>query len=46
MISGNGSGGNAPTVLEKAEVKIYVGAGQFTVHEAFEAYKNSELEEY
>ena len=46
LITGNGPGSNAATVLDQAEVKIYVGAGQFTVHEAFEAYKNSELEEY
>lgn len=46
LITGNGPGGNAGKVLEKADVKIYVGAGQFSVKEAFDAYKNNELNEF
>ena len=46
LITGNGPGGNAGTVLEKTGVKIYVGAGEMTVKEAFEAYKKNELKEF
>jgi predicted Fe-Mo cluster-binding NifX family protein len=46
LITGNGPGGNAASVLENAGVKIYVGAGQLTVKEAFDAYKNKELNEF
>jgi predicted Fe-Mo cluster-binding NifX family protein len=45
LITGNGPGGNAASVLERAGVKIYIGAGQLTVKEAFDAYKNKELTE-
>lgn len=43
LITGNGPGGNAATVLEKSGVKIYIGAGEMTVQEALSAYKNKEL---
>jgi len=43
LITGNGPGGNAGTVLEKAGVKVYIGAGEMTVKESFEAYKKDEL---
>ena len=43
LITGNGPGGNAATVLEKTGVKIFVGAGELTVKEAYEAYKNGIL---
>jgi predicted Fe-Mo cluster-binding NifX family protein len=43
LITGNGPGGNAATVLEKAGVKTYIGAGEMTVKKAYEAYKNNEL---
>ena len=46
LITGNGPGGNAASVLENAGVKIYVGAGQLTVKEAFDAYKKNELKEF
>ena len=39
LITGNGPGGNAAAVLEKAGVKIYIGAGELSVKEAFDAYK-------
>jgi len=38
LITGFGPGGNAATVLERAEMKIYVGAGQLTIQEFLEAY--------
>lgn len=46
LITGNGPGGNAATVLEKAKVKIYIGAGEMTVKQAYDAYKNNELKEF
>ena len=46
LITGNGPGGNAGVVLEKAGIKIYIGAGEMTVKEAFTAYKNNELNEF
>lgn len=46
LITGNGPGGNAGTVLEKAGIKIYVGAGKLIVKKAYEAYKNNKLQEF
>jgi predicted Fe-Mo cluster-binding NifX family protein len=43
LITGNGPGGNAATVLEKTGIKILVGAGDMTAKEAYEAYQNGEL---
>lgn len=46
LITGNGPGGNAGTVLKKAGIEIYVGAGEMTVKEALNAYKNNELPKF
>ncbi|MCK5029376.1 MAG: NifB/NifX family molybdenum-iron cluster-binding protein [Bacteroidales bacterium] len=46
LITGNGPGGNAATVLEKAGVKSFIGAGEMTVKQAYEAYKNNELKAF
>ncbi len=46
LITGNGPGGNAASVLEKAGISIFIGAGQMTVKEAFEAYKNNQLKSF
>lgn len=43
LITGNGPGKNAATVLEKAGTVIYVGAGEMTVKESYEAYQNNTL---
>ena len=43
LITGNGPGGNAAVVLEKAGIKIFIGAGDKTVKEAFDAYKSGIL---
>ncbi len=45
LITGNGPGGNADAVVKRAGTKVYVGAGDMTVKEAYEAYKNGELRE-
>ena len=46
LITGNGPGGNAAAVLEKTGIKIYIGAGQMTVREAYDAYKNNNLKNF
>jgi len=43
LITGNGPGGNAATVLEKAGIKIFIGAGEMTVKEAYDAYNKNAL---
>ena len=45
LITGNGPGGNAATVLKKTGIKIYIGAGEMTVKEAFDAYQKGALRE-
>ena len=44
LITGNGPGGNAATVLEKTGVLIYVGAGDITAKEAYDKFKAGELQ--
>jgi len=46
LITGNGPGGNAATVLQKTHVKILIGAGDKTVKEAYDDYKNGQLKEF
>ncbi len=43
LITGNGPGGNAATVLQKAGIECYVGAGEMTVKEAYEAFRDGNL---
>lgn len=43
LITGNGPGGNAASILDKTGVKILLGAGDMTVKEAYDAYKKDEL---
>ena len=45
LITGNGPGGNAAIVLEKAGMKTYIGAGEMSVKEAFNAHKKGTLKE-
>ena len=44
LITGNGPGGNAATVLERLGLDIYIGAGDMSVQEALNAYKAGKLE--
>jgi len=46
LITGNGPGGNANTVIKQLGIKVYVGAGEKTIKEAYEAYKNNQLKEF
>ncbi len=46
LVTGNGPGGNAALVLEKAGIKIYIGAGEMTVKEAHKAFNNGSLKPF
>lgn len=46
LITGNGPGGNASSVLEQVRTKIFIGAGEMTVKQAYDAYKKNELKEF
>ncbi len=43
LITGNGPGGNAAAVLQQVGIKVITGAGDMTVKEAYEAFKNGTL---
>lgn len=43
LITGNGPGGNAARALQQANMKIFIGAGNMTVKEAYEFYKDGKL---
>lgn len=43
LITGNGPGGNAASILEKTGIKISLGAGEMTVKEAYTAFKAGKL---
>ncbi|MCB5251611.1 MAG: NifB/NifX family molybdenum-iron cluster-binding protein [Candidatus Cloacimonadaceae bacterium] len=44
LITGNGPGGNAASILKQMPLKIFVRAGGMSVREAYDAYKNNALE--
>lgn len=46
LITGNGPGGNAASVINQAGIKVLIGAGEMTVKEAYDKYKNDDLEGY
>lgn len=46
LLTGNGPGGNAAAVLKNSQVKVFVGAGDMTVKEALDAYKNGLLKSF
>ena len=46
LITGNGPGGNAAAVLERSGIKIFIGAGEMTVKEAYGSYKNNALKKF
>lgn len=43
LITGNGPGGNAASILEKIGLKIFIYKNEITVKQAFEAYKKDDL---
>lgn len=46
LITGNGPGGNAAAVLEKAKVEIYLATGSITIKEAYEKFTANELKKF
>ena len=46
LITGNGPGGNAGSVLEKIGVEIFIGAGDMTAKEAYKAYNENKLNKF
>ena len=46
LITGNGPGGNAATVLEKAKIEIFLATGLMTVKEAFQEYNSNNLKKF
>ena len=46
LVTGNGPGGNAAAVLKTTGVDVYVGAGEMTVREAYDAYKSGSLQKF
>ncbi len=43
LITGNGPGDNAAIALQKMDMKIFVGAQDLTLKQAYDKYKKSEL---
>jgi len=44
IITGNGAGEKALSILKRSNVKMYIGAGNMSVQDAYEAYKNNQLQ--
>ncbi len=43
IITGNGAGNKALDILKRSSVKMYIGAGEMSLKEAYEAYKDNKL---
>lgn len=43
IITGNGAGQKALDLLKRTDVKVYIDAGDMTIKEAYEAYKDGKL---
>lgn len=43
LVTGNGPGGNAAVALQAANVTVHVGAGEMTVTEALQAFRDGRL---
>jgi predicted Fe-Mo cluster-binding NifX family protein len=46
LITGNGPGGNAERVLRQTGLEIYIGATSGTVKQAYDKFKNNELNKF
>jgi predicted Fe-Mo cluster-binding NifX family protein len=46
IITGNGPGTNAATIVDKTGMTIYTGAEKMTVREAYENYKTGHLHKF
>jgi len=43
LITGNGPGGNAASILGQMKIKIYIKAGGKSIRDAYNSFKNNEL---
>ncbi|HDQ13499.1 MAG TPA: dinitrogenase iron-molybdenum cofactor biosynthesis protein [Sediminispirochaeta sp.] len=43
LITGNGPGGNAASVIQAAGITVYIGASSMSVKEAYQAYTSGKL---
>lgn len=46
IITGDGPGRKALDILRNSDVETYIGAGEMSVKEAYEAFKNNRLENF
>lgn len=46
LITGNGPGGNAATILEKIDLEIFIGAADRTIKDALNAYHDNSLQRF
>lgn len=46
VITGNGPGEKAKALFEKSDIKIYVGAGEMLLRDAYKAYKEQKLTKF
>ena len=46
LVTGNGPGEKAVPVLERLGIRIFTGAGEMTVREAYRAYRDDQLAEF
>lgn len=46
LITGNGPGNKALEILKKSKVAIYIGAGDMSVREAYDAYRAGRLPKF
>ena len=42
-ITGNGAGGKVADIIKKTDIKVYIGAKNMSLKEAYDKYKNNEL---
>jgi len=46
LITGNGPGGNAASLLSKMNIDVFVGAGDMIIEKAIESYLKGELKKF
>lgn len=46
LITGNGPGGNAASIISMAQINVFIGAAGMLVKEAYEKYSSKKLEKF
>ncbi|MBN2890494.1 MAG: NifB/NifX family molybdenum-iron cluster-binding protein [Bacteroidales bacterium] len=46
LITGNGPGGNASSVVERMKIEIFIGAADMKIENALQAYQNGDLKNF